>query len=66
MRSRTPDARWYALLIIPFVALLLPFYLSGTPSLWGFPFFYWYQFLWLFVSAGLTAIVYAATRGRDR
>src|SRR5262249_50696404 len=38
----------YLLLIIPFVALLwVPFYNSIEPSLWGIPFFYWYQFLWV-------------------
>jgi len=41
--------RWpYLLLIIPFVALLwVPFYNSIEPTLWGIPFFYWYQFLWV-------------------
>ncbi|HTW85419.1 MAG TPA: DUF3311 domain-containing protein [Candidatus Sulfotelmatobacter sp.] len=54
--------RWYFLLLIPFIALLAPVYLTATPALWGFPFFYWYQFLWLVLSAGLTWIVYLATR----
>ncbi len=57
-------SRWYALLLIPFVALLLPVYLRTTPQLGGVPFFFWYQFALLFISAGLTAIVYLATRER--
>lgn len=54
---------WYLLLIIPFIALLwVPFYSSGSPSFLGFPFFYWYQLLWVVIGAVLTAIVYLATR----
>ena len=47
------------LLIIPFIGLLwVPFYNSIEPQLWGFPFFYWYQFVWVFITAGLIWIVY--------
>jgi hypothetical protein len=54
---------WYLLLLVPFVAVLwVPFYASGTPELFGFPYFYWYQFLWILISAVLTAIVYFLTR----
>jgi hypothetical protein len=54
---------WYLLLIVPFIALLgVPFYASGQPAIAGFPFFYWYQFLWVILGAALTAIVYFATR----
>jgi hypothetical protein len=54
---------WYLLLLVPFIAILwVPFYASGTPELFGFPFFYWYQFLWILISAVLTAIVYFVTR----
>jgi hypothetical protein len=60
----TGSARgWYLLLLVPFVFILwVPFYASGEPVLFGFPFFYWYQFLWIVISAVLTAIVYFATR----
>jgi len=40
----------------------VPSYASAAPALAGIPFFYWYQFLWVFISAVLTAIVYFATR----
>jgi hypothetical protein len=50
------------LLIIPFVGVLwVPFYNSVEPQLGGVPFFYWYQFLWIIISAGLTGVVYVAT-----
>jgi len=48
------------LLAIPIVALLwVSSYARETPRLWGFPFFFWYQFLWVFICAGCT---YAAHR----
>lgn len=56
----------YLLFVIPFVALLYPFYLKSEPSLGGFPFFYWYQFAWLFITAGLTWFVYRAVHGERR
>ncbi len=47
-------------LLIPIVAVLwVTSYARETPRLWGFPFFFWYQFLWVFLCAGLT---YAAHR----
>lgn len=53
----------YWLLILPYIGLLFPsFYAAQEPVLFGFPFFYWYQFAWVIVSAALTAIVYRATR----
>jgi len=40
------------------VALLaVPTYTKARPVLWGFPFFYWYQLMWMFIEA---AMVYAA------
>ena len=54
---------WYLLLIVPFIALLaVPTFASSSPELAGFPFFYWYQLLWVILGAFLTAIVYFATR----
>ena len=43
------------LLLIPVVALLwVDSYARDTPRLAGFPFFFWYQFLWVFICAGCT------------
>lgn len=54
---------WYWLLAVQFIGTLFPaFYSSETPELWGFPFFYWYQMLWVIIGAALTGIVYFATR----
>ena len=48
------------LLAIPIVALSwVSSYARETPELGGIPFFFWYQFLWVFICAGLT---YAAHR----
>jgi hypothetical protein len=63
--KRTPARRWvlYATLIVPFVATLwVPFYDSVEPRLGGVPFFYWYLFLWIIISATQTGVVYFATR----
>ncbi|MGN6781119.1 MAG: DUF3311 domain-containing protein [Marmoricola sp.] len=47
-------------LLIPLVALMwVGSYAKETPRLWGFPFFFWYQFLWVILCSGLT---YAAHR----
>jgi membrane protein implicated in regulation of membrane protease activity len=53
--NRTLIAIAAVLLAIPVVALLwVSTYARETPRLWGFPFFYWYQFLWVFICAALT------------
>jgi hypothetical protein len=59
------------LVLIPLVALaLVPTYAKDDPHLWGFPFFYWYQFLWVFLTSGFTFTAYLviehARRGGDR
>jgi hypothetical protein len=58
-RSRARRKRvWYLLLLLPYVGLLwLPFYARAEPGLWGLPFFYWYQFMWVFITIGLIALV---------
>jgi len=44
----------------------VPSYARATPRLWGFPFFYWYQLLWLFIAAGCTWAAYVVlARGRS-
>jgi hypothetical protein len=55
--------RWYWLLVVPFVATLVPpFYAHRDPQLFGFPFFYWYQFVWIAIAAFIVWVVYAVTR----
>lgn len=52
--------RWFLLLlIVPFIVLLIsPFYNFREPYLAGFPFFYWFQLLWVVITALITALVY--------
>ena len=58
---------WYLLLLLPYIATLwVPFYNRVTPSFGGMPFFYWYQLLWVGITALLTAIVYWATEARSQ
>lgn len=57
----------HLLLVLPFIGTLaVPLYNAREPFLGGIPFFYWYQFLWIPLSAVLTAIVYLATREKKR
>ena len=49
----------YLFLVVPFVALLwVPFYNRIEPELFGIPFFYWYQLLWIILGALLIVVVY--------
>jgi len=59
-----PSARrwWYLLFIFQYIAVLWPpFYNRVEPTWIGLPFFYWYQLLWVVISAVLTGIIYLAT-----
>jgi hypothetical protein len=38
------------------VPLLVPTYDQKEPRLFGFPFFYWYQLLWVFLCAALVGL----------
>jgi hypothetical protein len=52
-------SRWVLLLILPYLGLCFPqIYARSLPVLWGFPFFYWYQFAWVIGASELLAIVY--------
>jgi uncharacterized membrane protein len=47
--------------VAPFVAMLwIPTYNEKTPRLLGFPFFYWYQLLWVVITALLMVVAYFA------
>jgi membrane protein implicated in regulation of membrane protease activity len=66
------------LLAIPMIALAwVGSYAKEDPVLWGFPFFFWYQFLWVFLCSALTYTAYRlvlkarphrpmTSEGRDR
>lgn len=54
---------WLLLLLLPYLGLLYPpIYARLEPALFGIPFFIWYQFLWVFITVAITAVVYR-TRG---
>ncbi|MEU7312996.1 DUF3311 domain-containing protein [Streptomyces sp. NPDC007083] len=54
-------------LIAPFVAMLwVGSYARTDPALMGIPFFYWYQLLWVPLSAVLTMIAYQLWRRDQR
>jgi hypothetical protein len=50
--------RWL-LLTPPYLALCFPqMYSRAEPAVFGFPFFYWYQFAWVVVTSALLWIYY--------
>jgi hypothetical protein len=54
---------WYLLFVLQFLVILWPpLYNKVEPTLIGLPFFYWFQLLWVIVSAVFTGVVYWATR----
>lgn len=54
-------AHWAAGVLL-LIAIILPLWVSTyarrTPKLWGFPFFYWYQLMWVFIAAALVSGAY--------
>jgi hypothetical protein len=64
--SSRRSRHWLWLLLLPFIGLLwVPWYNRTEPQWAGFPFFYWYQFAWVLVSALLTLVVYRASPSDD-
>jgi hypothetical protein len=53
------------LLLIPTVMpMLVPLYNRVEPTLFGLPFFYWYQLVCVFVMIIVVTFVYQVTKGR--
>ena len=48
------------------VPLLVPLYDSTDPTLFGFPFYYWFQMALIPLAVVLTAIAYYLAKGADR
>ena len=46
--------------------LWVPFYNHTSPALGGFPFFYWYQLMWVPIVAILSAAAYLLSRAAQR
>jgi uncharacterized membrane protein len=66
---RSDRSPWNWLLLIPIVVpLIVPFYNRVEPTLFGWPFFYWMQLVFVGLGVLTTVVVYRATRrsGTDR
>jgi hypothetical protein len=63
MRTKSHRRAWLLLLALPYLAMLwVPSYNAVEPSWMGFPFFYWYQLLWVVLCSALAAVVFKMTR----
>lgn len=62
-RRATRSSAWYWLLLLPLLGTLIPpIYNREDPALFGIPFFYWYQLVWVPIGVLITVIVYRRTR----
>ncbi len=58
-QPRPRASLWRLLLLLPVLAVLaVPVFNRTAPALWGFPFFYWYQMLWVILCSVMAAIVF--------
>ena len=59
-RPQRRGRSWLLLfLLLPFIVLLWPpFYNFNNPTFIGIPFFYWFQLLWIIITAIIMALVY--------
>jgi uncharacterized membrane protein len=61
--QRSDRSPWNWLLLVGIVLpLLVPIYNKVEPTLFGWPFFYWFQLVLVAVGVLCTALVYRATR----
>jgi len=52
--------------VVPFVAVLwVPIYDKDKPELGGFPFFFWWQLLWVAITAALMGLAYYVVRREE-
>jgi hypothetical protein len=67
--AKAPSKRrnwWLLLLVLPYIGLCFPqMYARATPALFGFPFFYWYQFAWVILASALMGIVYWKSKNQS-
>jgi hypothetical protein len=63
------STRWTIVVVLLVPAVVLPLlvgvYDRTDPELWGFPFYYWFQFLLIPVVAVLTSVAYWLTKTED-
>jgi len=64
--GRTHAGIWIVITVLLVAALIgtlwVPFYNHLAPALGGFPFFYWYQLMWVPIVAILSAVAYLLSR----
>jgi Protein of unknown function (DUF3311) len=64
--SHTHTGIWIAVTVLLAAALIgtlwVPFYNHLTPALGGFPFFYWYQLMWVPIVAILSGAAYLLSK----
>jgi hypothetical protein len=64
--ARTHVGIWIAITVVLAASLIatlwVPFYNHLTPMLGGFPFFYWYQLMWVPIVAILSAVAYLLSK----
>ena len=69
-RRRPSTALWALIIVILLpavvVPLWVPLYAKTDPTLWGFPFFFWFQFLLILCSAVLTIVAFLLSLVADR
>jgi hypothetical protein len=65
-----PRRRWhpvYLFLAIPYLAFgWVPFYDRIGPELFGIPFFYWWQMLWIVLTAACIVPIYRYQEGQRK
>lgn len=69
-RSRgTSRALWILVLVLlapaVVIPLLVPLYDKAEPTLWGFPFFFWFQFAMIVGAAALTLAAFLISTKAD-
>jgi uncharacterized protein DUF3311 len=68
--ARTRTGIWIVIAVLLAASLVgtlwVPFYNHTSPMLGGFPFFYWYQLMWVPIVAILSAAAYLLNRLAER
>ena len=55
-------SNWNLLLLVPLLMLITPWFNVDQPRLFGMPFFYWYQFLFIPIGVLCVGLVYVKTK----